>query len=161
MGNDELRCRETDPMNRTVRILLLGCIFSVGCSSHPQQPAQMQQMQFPVEYQRRLHDSPEKSPLRPIEGQYVDLNKNGHMDAYENPDLSIERRIDDLLSKMTLEEKTCQLCTLYGYLRQLKDDLPKPIWKDAIWKDGIANIDEHLNGWKGGRGIGVEGGIVR
>ncbi|HEY0459779.1 MAG TPA: glycoside hydrolase family 3 N-terminal domain-containing protein, partial [Pyrinomonadaceae bacterium] len=37
--------------------------------------------------------------------------------------------------------------TLYGYNRVLKDELPTPDWKNKIWKDGIANIDEHLNGW--------------
>jgi hypothetical protein len=29
----------------------------------------------------------------------------------------------------------------------LKDSLPTPQWKNEIWKDGIANIDEHLNGF--------------
>ena len=78
---------------------------------------------------------------------WIDLNKNGRMDDYENPKIDIERRITDLLSQMTLEEKTCQTATLYGYNRVLKDELPTPDWKNQIWKDGIANIDEHLNGW--------------
>jgi beta-glucosidase len=78
---------------------------------------------------------------------WIDLNKNGRMDVYENPKIDIERRITDLLSQMTLEEKTCQTATLYGYNRVLKDELPTPDWKNQIWKDGIANIDEHLNGW--------------
>ena len=78
---------------------------------------------------------------------YIDLNKNGRMDIYENPKASIDKRIDDLLSQMTLEEKTCQTATLYGFSRVLKDELPTPEWKHRIWKDGIANIDEHLNGW--------------
>src|SRR4051812_38246859 len=60
----------------------------------------------------------------PPKDGYLDLNKNGRKDPYENPKLSIERRIDDLLSRMTLEEKTCQMATLYGYPRVLKDDLP-------------------------------------
>ena len=47
---------------------------------------------------------------------------------------------------MTVEEKTCQLATLYGYKRVAKDELPTPAWKQELWKDGIANIDEHLNG---------------
>ena len=51
---------------------------------------------------------------------------------------------------MTLEEKSCQTATLYGYKRVLKDELPTPDWKNQIWKDGIANIDEHLNGWGAG-----------
>ena len=74
---------------------------------------------------------------------WIDLNKNGRMDTYEDPKADIESRITDLLSQMTLEEKTCQTATLYGYNRVLKDELPTPEWKNQIWKDGIANIDEH------------------
>lgn len=77
---------------------------------------------------------------------WIDLNKNGEMDPYENPVLDIELRITDLLGRMTLEEKTCQLATLYGYPKVLKDTLPTPEWKNKIWKDGIGNIDEHCNG---------------
>jgi len=72
------------------------------------------------------------------------------MDVYENPKVDIEKRITDLLSQMTLEEKTCQTATLYGYNRVLKDELPTADWKNQVWKDGIANIDEHLNGWGAG-----------
>jgi beta-glucosidase len=36
---------------------------------------------------------------------FRDLNGNGKLDPYENPDLPIEERIDDLLAQMTLEEK--------------------------------------------------------
>lgn len=80
---------------------------------------------------------------------WIDLNKNGKMDIYEDPSQPSEKRIDDLLSQMTLEEKTCQMATLYGYHRVLKDSLPTAQWKNEIWKDGIANIDEHLNGFIG------------
>jgi len=83
---------------------------------------------------------------------WIDLNKNGRMDVYENPKVDVDKRIDDLLSQMTLAEKTCQTATLYGYARVLKDELPTPEWKSRIWKDGIANIDEHLNGWGQGAG---------
>ena len=76
-----------------------------------------------------------------------DLNKNGRMDVYENPKADVDARVEDLLSQMTLEEKTCQTATLYGYKRVLQDELPTANWKNEIWKDGIANIDEHLNGW--------------
>ena len=81
---------------------------------------------------------------------FQDLNKNGRMDVYENPNADVEARIDDLLSQMTLEEKTCQTATLYGFKRVLQDELPTANWKNEIWKDGIANIDEHLNGWAQG-----------
>lgn len=79
---------------------------------------------------------------------WVDFNKNGKMDVYENPDAPIEDRIEDLLSQMTLEEKTCQMVTLYGYQRVLKDDLPTEEWKNSLWKDGMGAIDEHLNGFR-------------
>ncbi|MFL5743890.1 MAG: glycoside hydrolase family 3 N-terminal domain-containing protein [Niastella sp.] len=80
---------------------------------------------------------------------WIDLNKNGKKDIYEDPKQSVNARTADLLSKMSLEEKTCQMATLYGWHRVLKDSLPTADWKNAIWKDGIANIDEHLNGFAG------------
>ncbi len=80
---------------------------------------------------------------------WIDSNKNGTKDAYEDPAAPIDRRIENLLSQMTVEEKTCQLATLYGYNRVLKDPLPTPAWKNEVWKDGIANIDEHCNGVHG------------
>jgi len=79
-----------------------------------------------------------------VEG--ADLNRNGKVDPYENSARPVEDRVEDLLGQMTLEEKTCQLATLYGTGRVLKDRLPTPSWKQEIWKDGIANIDEQLNG---------------
>ncbi|TCJ19563.1 beta-glucosidase [Flaviaesturariibacter flavus] len=79
---------------------------------------------------------------------WIDFNKNGTRDVYEDPAQPIDRRVADLLAQMTLEEKTCQLATLYGYGRVLKDELPTPAWKNEIWKDGIANIDEHLSSQK-------------
>ena len=72
-------------------------------------------------------------------------------DVYEDPNAPVEARVKNLLGQMTLEEKSCQMATLYGYGRVLKDSLPTPAWKEAVWKDGIANIDEQLNGVGGGR----------
>ena len=81
---------------------------------------------------------------------WIDFNKNGRRDPYEDPKVEINKRVENLLSLMTLDEKTCQTATLYGYNRVLKDELPTAAWKTRIWKDGIANIDEHLNGWSQG-----------
>ena len=80
---------------------------------------------------------------------WIDFNKNGRMDVYEDPSADIDARIEDLLSQMTLDEKTCQMVTLYGYRRVLPDQLPTPEWKDKLWKDGIGAIDEHLNSFVG------------
>lgn len=77
---------------------------------------------------------------------WIDFNKDGHKDVYEDPKQDVEKRIDDLMSQMTVEEKTCQLVTLYGCDRVLHDPLPTEDWKNQVWKDGVANIDEHLNG---------------
>ena len=82
---------------------------------------------------------------------WIDFNKNGAKDPYEDPAVAVDQRIDNLLAQMTLDEKSCQLATLYGYSRVLPDELPTAGWKSAIWKDGIGNIDEHLNGVYGGR----------
>lgn len=79
---------------------------------------------------------------------WIDFNKNGVKDIYEDPSQPVEKRVADLLSQMSVEEKTCQLATLYGYGRVLKDSLPVAGWKNEIWKDGIANIDEMRMAWE-------------
>ena len=79
---------------------------------------------------------------------WIDFNKNELKDIFEDPEAEIDARVEDLLSQMTVDEKTAQCATLYGYKRVLKDELPTPEWKNEVWKDGIANIDEQLNGLK-------------
>ena len=81
---------------------------------------------------------------------WIDFNKNGRKDIYEDPARPVGERVADLLGQMTLEEKTCQMATLYGSGRVLKDNLPTPEWKQEIWKDGIGNIDEEHNGYRSG-----------
>jgi len=76
---------------------------------------------------------------------WIDLNKTASR---------IRTRI--LRSKSRRASPTCwpddargenaQMATLYGFPRVLKDELPTPAWKTALWKDGIGNIDEHMNG---------------
>ncbi len=77
---------------------------------------------------------------------WIDFNKNGLKDIYEDTTKPIEDRIEDLLSQMTMEEKTCQMVTLYGYGRVAKDEIPVEGWKNELWKDGLGNIDEASNG---------------
>ena len=77
---------------------------------------------------------------------WIDFNKNGVKDLFEDPTRSVDERVEDLLRQMTMEEKTFQLVTVYGYGRVLPWAHPIPEWKERVWKDGIANIDEHLNG---------------
>ena len=36
---------------------------------------------------------------------FRDLNKNGRLDVYEDPNRPVENRIDDLLQQMTVDEK--------------------------------------------------------
>jgi beta-glucosidase len=87
------------------------------------------------------------NPYKIYKKDWIDLNKNGKKDIYEDKTRSIDERVNDLLSQMNLNEKTNQMATLYGWKRILKDSLPTANWKNEIWKDGIANIDEHLNGF--------------
>ena len=46
---------------------------------------------------------------------WIDFNKNGKQDIYENPKLGTDERIRDLMSQMTWEEKVGQLLTPYGW----------------------------------------------
>lgn len=116
-------------MRRVYTVLLLGIVVVTGLDLPAQQPPASKNI---------YHNG------------WTDLNKNGRMDIYEDRRADISRRVENLLAQMTLDEKTCQTATLYGYNRVLKDELPTPGWKHEIWKDGIANIDEHLNGWGAG-----------
>lgn len=77
---------------------------------------------------------------------WIDFNKNGRKDIYEDSRAGMEARVQDLLSQMTVEEKTCQMVTLYGTGRVLKDNLPTEEWFSRVWKDGVGNIDEQHNG---------------
>lgn len=77
---------------------------------------------------------------------WIDFNKNGVKDVFEDPAARTADRVEDLLRQMTMEEKTAQMATLYGSGRVLKDPLPTPEWKNELWKDGIGNIDEEHNG---------------
>ena len=64
---------------------------------------------------------------------WIDLNKNNKKDIYEDSGQTIENRVEDLLSQMNLEEKTCQMATLYGYKRVTNDELPTDEWKNSIF----------------------------
>jgi beta-glucosidase len=58
--------------------------------------------------------------------QYIDANKNGRMDVYENPQADIDDRIEDLLSKMNLDEKIAQMKSISTLqLDNQKGDLSK------------------------------------
>ncbi|NNK10252.1 MAG: glycoside hydrolase family 3 protein [Flavobacteriaceae bacterium] len=47
-----------------------------------------------------------EAPMLEMGGKTVrDLNKNGRVDVYENPDHPVEKRVEDLVNQMTLEEK--------------------------------------------------------
>lgn len=55
---------------------------------------------------KRLATLGEEAPTLNLAGvRFRDLNKNGELDDYENPTLGVEARVQDLLQRMTLEEK--------------------------------------------------------
>lgn len=120
-------------------------VFS-GCAGHDAPIAELASLPP----QSRKTGSPDIAAIFP-EGDskpiyhagWIDLNKNGVRDPYEDPAVEIEKRVDDLLARMTKDEKASQLCTLYAY--QVKGDLPDASWKTAAWKDGVGNMDEQLN----------------
>ena len=110
------------------RITLLLLTFSLGMSASAQDTRKL----FPPKKQI-YHKG------------WIDFNKNGRKDVYEDPTRPLDERVEDLLSQMNLNEKTCQLATFYGYKKALRDSVPTTAWLTQVLKDGIANIDEHLN----------------
>jgi beta-glucosidase len=57
-----------------------------------------------MEGRRRFIPSSSKLPGIYREG-WIDFNKNGVLDPYEDPSRPVDERVEDLLSRMTLEEK--------------------------------------------------------
>ncbi len=54
----------------------------------------------------KKNGEPAPAPVLSIEGfSFRDLNKNGKLDTYEDSRQAVQKRVDDLLSQMTLEEK--------------------------------------------------------
>ncbi|MBS1533271.1 MAG: glycoside hydrolase family 3 C-terminal domain-containing protein [Bacteroidetes bacterium] len=76
---------------------------------------------------------------------YVDLNKNGKLDMYEDPRQPIEDRIQDLLKKMTIEEKAGMM--FYSPVRVNADgsieDKPATNFLANMSPVGINEIDKH------------------
>jgi len=59
-----------------------------------------------INTRRNLSTLGEEAPLLQEDGiTFRDLNKNGRLDPYEDPRCSVEDRVENLLSQMTLEEK--------------------------------------------------------
>lgn len=68
----------------------------------------------------------------PIKNNWNDLNRNGKKDIYEMSDYSVNDRVSDLLSKMTLEEKVGQMCQYIG-------------WRDKSKPTDVKNEDLKVN----------------
>ena len=73
---------------------------------------------------------------------FRDLNKNGSLDVYEDSRESVDKRVEDLLSQMTIEDKAGQMfITMIGMGRNGNHlDVPpihKDILDDPLFKIGI------------------------
>jgi hypothetical protein len=54
---------------------------------------------------RAMVDDPRRQERQDMDPEFRDLNKNGRLDPYEDPRRPVEERVEDLLSRMTLEDK--------------------------------------------------------
>jgi beta-glucosidase len=70
-----------------------------------------------------------EAPIVEVDGlTFRDLNKNGKLDAYEDPRRPVEERVEDLLRQMTIEEKVGMMfhpmlgCTADGDLVERKPE---------------------------------------
>ncbi len=62
-----------------------------------------------------------------------DLNKNGRLDVYEDPDAPLDDRIEDLLSQMTVEEKAgTMFITMIGF-EDNGDPIDKPLLSTELF----------------------------
>ena len=58
---------------------------------------------------------------------FKDLNKNGELDDYENWSLPIDKRVDDLISKMTVEEKAGSMFIHIAFVGENGEMVESPI----------------------------------
>jgi beta-glucosidase len=86
---------------------------------------------------------------------YRDLNKNGQKDYYEDPNIPVEKRVEDLLSQMTIEEKAGQMFINGAAVNKdgTIDFDPSKVEGFAAWlpaaKDNLANLKmTHFNIWQ-------------
>jgi len=56
-----------------------------------------------------IYHADPSSPSAATGRGWIDLDKNGRMDIYEDPSRPVARRVSDLLKRMTLDEKIGQL----------------------------------------------------
>ncbi len=74
---------------------------------------------------------------------YIDYNKNGKQDIFENKTYSIEERVEDLLNQMTFEEKQGQLLMDLGwqyYTRENKNISLTSLGKNTIQEKKIGSL---------------------
>ena len=73
---------------------------------------------------------------------WLDLNKNNIQDDYENPSLAIDVRIEDLMGRMTVEEKISQLQGFSKSIERLGIDAY--VWRNEALHGVMAN-DENCD----------------
>ena len=69
--------------------------------------------------------------------RWTDLNNNGEMDIYEDTSLPLNDRVSDLISKMTLEEKTSQLSSVSPKIKRL--GIKPYVWRNEALHGVMAN----------------------
>ena len=73
-------------------------------------------------------------------GAWIDLNRNGRVDVYEDQQAPIDRRVEDLLSQMTLEEKIDLIGGVDGFFIRGVPRLNLPRLKMADGPIGVRNF---------------------
>ena len=68
---------------------------------------------------------------------WLDLNRNSILDDYENPSLSVDARVMDLLQRMTLEEKISQLQAFSKPIERL--GVNAYVWRNEALHGVVAN----------------------
>jgi beta-glucosidase len=90
-----------------------------------------------------------EAPVLTVDGMtFRDLNKNGKLDPYEDHRASTEARVEDLLARMTLEEKAgCMFITMAGMTSDgsLSETNPISFLLDANSTLVLAKKMNHLN----------------
>ncbi len=122
-------------------VIMAGALTSFYCAPSGISPG----AQLPEYYN---YYSPEQ-----IHDTWIDLNNNGKIEPYENTKLSTEQRVEDLLSRLTLDEKVLQIAMLKKLRGEVCESCGDGGISPAIDRLGIPEfswyVDESLHGIQG------------
>ena len=91
------------------------------------------QIKWSIESSKNMSKLGPEAPIIYLNGKsYRDLNKNGEIDVYEDKEKSVDERVEDLISQMTIEEKAGSIFITVIGVEEDGNLLERPTFSDLF-----------------------------